>query len=71
MTTTTATEHWQALFENWPDVIKRHGAVVTKQGEAVPFVNFLISFGLLLIERDGPDANGRARSSLPMIQFPW
>ncbi len=51
-------EYWQSLFENWPDVIKRHGTVVSKQGESVPFVNFLISAGLLLIERDGPDANG-------------
>lgn len=53
-----ATEQWQSLFENWPDVIQRKGSVVTRQGEAIPFINFLISFGLLLIERDGPDANG-------------
>ena len=51
-------ECWQLLFENWPDVIQRRGSVVTKLGEAIPFVNFLVSGGLLLIERDGPDANG-------------
>lgn len=51
-------EYWQALFESWPDAIQRKGSVVTKQGESVPFVNFLISGGLLLIERDGPDASG-------------
>ena len=54
-------QYWQALFEKWPEVIKRQGAVVTREGEAVPFVNFLISGGLLLLERDGPDANGARR----------
>lgn len=51
-------EYWQALFESWPDAIQRKGSVVTKQGESIPFINFLISGGLLLIERDGPDASG-------------
>lgn len=51
-------EFWRSLFENWPDVIQRRGAVVTKHGESIPFVNFMISGGLLLIERDGPDATG-------------
>ena len=57
-TTANATEHWQSLFENWPDAIERQGAIVSHQGEAIPFIGFLISFGLLLIERDGPDASG-------------
>jgi hypothetical protein len=57
-TTANATEHWQSLFENWPDAIERRGSIVTNHGEAIPFAGFLISFGLLLIERDGPDANG-------------
>lgn len=54
-------ESWRSIFENWPDVIKREGAVVTTQGESIPFVDFLISGGLLLIERDGPDAGGTRR----------
>ncbi len=57
-TTATSTEHWQSLFENWPDAIERRGAIVSHNGEAVPFVGFLISVGLLLVERDGPDAAG-------------
>lgn len=51
-------EIWQSLFENWPDIIQRKGSVVTKTGEAIPFIDFLVSGGLLLIERDGPDAAG-------------
>ena len=74
MTTVATTEHWQSLFENWPDVIPRKGSVVTKQGEAIPFVDFLISLGLLLIERDGPDAAGTrkiivAYDSIGMIKL--
>ena len=69
-----STEQWQSLFENWPDVIPRKGSVVTRQGEAIPFSNFLISFGLLLIERDGPDANGArkiivAYDSISMVKL--
>ena len=51
-------EYWQSLFENWPDAIPKRAIIVTKQGEAIPFTNFLISGGLLLVERDGPDASG-------------
>lgn len=58
-------EYWQSLFESWPDAIPRKGAVVTRQGESVPFVNFLISGGLLLIERDGPDAAGCRKFIIP------
>ena len=74
MTSTATTDHWQTLFESWPDVIQRRGSVVTKHVEAIPFVNFLISFGLLLIERDGPDAAGTrkiivAYDSISMIKL--
>lgn len=54
-------EVWQNLFENWPDAIKRNGSIVTVQGDAVPFVNFMVSDGLLLVERDGPDVSGARR----------
>lgn len=58
------TEHWQSIFENWPDVIPRRGIIVSKYGETIPFANFLISEGLLLVERDGPDASGTRRAIL-------
>ena len=68
-------EYWQSLFENWPDVIKRRGVVISTQGEAIPFANFLISAGLLLIDRDGPDAGGArkiivAYDSIAMVKLP-
>lgn len=46
---------WKALFEAWPDAIPREGMVVTSFGEAIPFNAFMISGGLLLLERDKPD----------------
>jgi hypothetical protein len=51
-------EYWRTLFENWPEVIERHGIVISQQGESIPFVNFLMSGGLLLLERSSPDAAG-------------
>ena len=62
MESVQAIEHWQAIFENWPEVIQRRGVIVSKHGETLPFVNFMISEGLLLIERDGPDAAGTRRA---------
>ncbi len=51
-------EFWKSLFENWPDAIERQGIVLSKNGETTPFINFMISGGLLLLERSGPDAGG-------------
>lgn len=62
MQTAVAKEHWQSLFEQWPDVVKREGVVITNTGENIPFVEFLVSEGLLLLERSGPDANGMRRA---------
>ena len=49
---------WKQLFENWPNAIPKNGMVVTTFGETITFVNFLISPGILLIERDKPDSSG-------------
>ena len=53
-----AGESWHALFENWPESVPREGIVVTAQGETIPFVNYLISGSILLLERDKPDTFG-------------
>ncbi|MFO1020913.1 MAG: hypothetical protein U0903_09485 [Planctomycetales bacterium] len=54
----TTGQSWKSLFENWPDAIPQKGLVITTFQETIPFVNFLISGGLLLLERDRPDQNG-------------
>lgn len=51
-------ESWRSLFENWPESIPREGMLVTTFQETIPFVNFLVSGGILLVERDKPDTYG-------------
>ena len=55
METTAA---WRSLFESWPESIPRQGMIVTSFQETITFVNFLVSGGILLIERDKPDTYG-------------
>lgn len=49
---------WRSLFENWPQAIPREGLLVTTFNEQIAFVDFLVSGGLLLVERDRPDSFG-------------
>ena len=53
-----ASESWRALFENWPSVIPREGLLVTTFQDQIPFRDFLVSGGVLLVERDKPDSMG-------------
>jgi hypothetical protein len=57
-------ENWRALFENWPESIPREGLLVTTFNEHVPFTGFLISGGVLLVERDKPDSYGTRKVML-------
>ena len=60
-------EAWRSLFEHWPEAIPRQGLLVTDFQETIPFVNFMISGGILLVERDKPDALGARKV---MIAYP-
>ncbi len=51
-------ESWRSLFENWPEAIPRQGMIVTSFQETISFVNFMVSGGILLVERDKPDSYG-------------
>jgi hypothetical protein len=53
-----AAEAWKTLFESWPQTIPKQGILVTTFNETIPFNNFLISGGILLVERDNPDSHG-------------
>lgn len=57
-------EHWRMLFENWPGSVPRRGLVITTHGESIPFVNYLISGGIVLLERDKPDTMGARKVML-------
>lgn len=51
-------EAWKSLFESWPQAVPRQGLLVTDFQETIPFVNFLISGGAVMVERDKPDTYG-------------
>lgn len=55
---------WRTLFENWPQTIPRQGIVVTTFQETIPFVNYMISGSILLLERDKPDTSGARKVML-------
>ena len=57
-------EHWRALFENWPASVPRRGLVITTFNESIPFVGYLISGGILLLDRDKPDTLGARKVML-------
>lgn len=46
------------IFETWPANIPRQGMLVTNFQETINFVDFLISPGILMVERDKPDTYG-------------
>jgi hypothetical protein len=49
---------WRSLFENWPESIPHEGIVVTNFQESISFTDFMISGGILLVQRDQPDTVG-------------
>lgn len=53
-----AAESWRALFESWPTSLAREGLLITTFQESIPFNGFLMTSGLVLLNRDKPDAQG-------------
>lgn len=49
---------WQSFFENWPASLPPQGIIVTTLGETIPFLRFMISSGVIALERDRPDTIG-------------
>ena len=57
-------DHWRNVFESWPESIPRKGIVITTQGESIPFMNYLISEGIVLLDRESPDSLGARKVML-------
>jgi len=53
-----ATQNWDSFFSNWPSSLPRRGMLQTSLNETMPFKDFWIKNGMLLIERVTPDAQG-------------
>lgn len=49
---------WQDMFTRWPDSIHKRGIITTTLNENIPFKAFMISGGMLLLERANPDSLG-------------
>jgi hypothetical protein len=49
---------WQYLFENWPEQLPRTGQIVTAYADTIKFIDFLLTDGIVFVERDRPDATG-------------
>lgn len=56
---------WHALFEGWPAGLPRQGLLTTTHQESVPFADFRYTNGLLIVERDRPDALGARKVIIP------
>jgi hypothetical protein len=59
-----ASNHWQTIFEQWPEGMQRRGLIVTTFQETISFVDYRLSQGVLLLERDRPDPHGARKVML-------
>ena len=50
-------QHWRTFFESWPGSVPRAG-IVMAFGEGIPFTDFMIGDGVLLLQRERPDSSG-------------
>ena len=53
-----AAQQWDTFFSNWPASLPRSGVLLTNLNETMPFKDFWLKEGMLLIERQTPDAMG-------------
>lgn len=54
------------LFAEWPAELSRQGLIIASFGEAIPFVSYMLSGELILLERKTPDASGARRVIMPL-----
>ena len=55
---TSDSSPWRSLFEHWPASLPKHGTLVTSFGESIAFTGFLLSGGVMIVERERPDTAG-------------
>ena len=56
---------WRSFFHEWPSGMKHTGVVLTSFGETVPFLDYVASDTLVVLERRTPDTVGGRRVVLP------
>lgn len=58
-------EIWRNAFATWPTHFRRKGVVVPDGSEAIPFVDFVMTETMVVLERPTPDNAGARRVALP------
>ncbi len=53
-----ASEKWDSFFNTWPSTLAKRGVLQTQLNESIPFNEFWLKEGMLLLERVTPDAMG-------------
>jgi hypothetical protein len=56
---------WKQCFASWPQDLPRRGVIVTNFSEQIPFQGFMASEGMVLLERNAPDALGARFVMIP------
>ncbi len=56
---------WRKFFASWPPGLAHTGVIVGLNGDQTPFVSFLLSENVLLLERPAPDSVGGRKVLIP------
>lgn len=56
---------WREMFLKWPPHFKRKGVIEPVRGESIPFIDFVMSEDVVVIERATPDTTGARRVAVP------
>lgn len=56
---------WKDYFSNWPSKVAPSGVLVTCYDEQIPFLSFMTSETLLMLERRAPDTSGARKVLIP------
>lgn len=56
---------WRDTFANWPAQFRRKGVLIPSFGEPTPFVDFVMTKDLVVLERATPDNAGARRVAVP------
>ena len=57
---------WGPILDQWPRGMTRKGIILTTFQETISFVDFRVSHGVLLLERDRPDSHGARKVMLSL-----
>ncbi len=65
----TVAHVWQDFFANWPPSFRRKGVVNPGYDEQIPFNDFVIGDGVVVLERPTPDGVGARRVAIPFARI--